>query len=103
MTTVADNMRQYTKREVEQAKTARELMARLGYPSSQATIDMLDAGVTNCAVTKQDVRNADAIFGSSAWLITFLGNCQGLIGYFSETEIFIFLSLSFGRYRHFWL
>ena len=26
---------------------------------------MLDAGVSNCAVTKQDVRNADAIFGSS--------------------------------------
>ena len=44
VTTVADNMRQYTKREVEQAKTARELMARLGYPSSQATIYMLDIG-----------------------------------------------------------
>ena len=26
---------------------------------------MLDAGLTHCAVTKQDVRNADAIFGSS--------------------------------------
>jgi hypothetical protein len=32
------NMRQYTKREVAQAKTARQLMARLGYASSQATI-----------------------------------------------------------------
>jgi Reverse transcriptase (RNA-dependent DNA polymerase) len=65
VTTVADNMRQYTKREVDQAKTARELMARLGHASSQATIDMLDAGMSNCTVTKQDVRNADAIFGSS--------------------------------------
>ena len=65
VTTVADNMRQYTKREVNQAKAARELMARLGYASSQATIDMLDAGMSNCDVTKQDVRNADAIFGSS--------------------------------------
>ena len=35
VTTVADNMRQYTKREVDQAKVARELMARLGYPSTQ--------------------------------------------------------------------
>ena len=26
---------------------------------------MLDAGVAHCDVTKQDVRNADAIFGSS--------------------------------------
>ena len=50
LTTVADNMRQYTKREVEQAKTARELMARLGYPSSQVMIDMLDASASNCAV-----------------------------------------------------
>ena len=64
VTTVADNMRQYTKREVAQAKTARELMARLGYASSQPTIDMLDAGVSHCDVTKQDARNADAIYGS---------------------------------------
>ena len=63
--TVADNMRQYTKREVGQASNARQLMARLAHASSQATIDMLDAGVTHCDVTKQDVRNADAIFGSS--------------------------------------
>jgi hypothetical protein len=65
VTTVADNMRQCSKREVEQAKAARELMAPPGYSSSQTTIEMLDAGIANCSVTKQDVRNADAIFGSS--------------------------------------
>jgi hypothetical protein len=43
---------------------ARELMARLRYASSQATIDMIDAGMSHCDVTKQDNRNADAIFGS---------------------------------------
>lgn len=63
--TVADNMRQYTKREVNQATNARELMARLAHASSQGTIGMLDTGLVNCDVTKQDVRNADAIFGSS--------------------------------------
>ena len=47
VTTVADNMRQYTKREVTQAKTALELMARLGYALSQATIDMLDASMSH--------------------------------------------------------
>ena len=52
VTTVADNMRQHTKREVAQAKTACELMALLGYASSQATIDMIDAGVSHCDVTK---------------------------------------------------
>ena len=63
--TVTDNMRNYTKREVTQASNARELMARLAHSSSQATIDMLDSGVANCVVTKQDVRNADAIYGPS--------------------------------------
>ena len=63
--TIESNMRQYTKREVGQASHARELMARLAHASSQATIDMLDAGLTHCDITKQDVRNADAIFGSS--------------------------------------
>ena len=61
VTTVADIMRQYIKQEVVQAKTARELMAHLGYASPQATVNM-----SKCDVTKQDVRvrNADAIFGS---------------------------------------
>ena len=39
--TVADNMRQYTKREVTQATNARELMARLAHASSQETIGMV--------------------------------------------------------------
>ena len=38
--TVADNIRQYTKREVHQATNARELMARLAHASSQGTIGM---------------------------------------------------------------
>ena len=63
--TIESNMRQYTKREVGQASHARELMARLAHASSQATIDMIEAGLTHCDITKQDVRNADAIFGSS--------------------------------------
>lgn len=63
--TVAENMRQYTTREVLQAQQARELMCRLGHASSQSTVAMLNAGVFNCKVTPQDVKNADAIFGMS--------------------------------------
>ena len=63
--TIESNMCQYTKRDVGQASHARELMARLAHASSQATIDMLDSGLTNCDIMKEDVRNADAIFGSS--------------------------------------
>ena len=58
-------MRDYTKREVGRASHARELMSRLAHTSSQATIDMLDSRLKHCDITKQDVRNADAIFGSS--------------------------------------
>ena len=66
LTTVEQNMRRYTKREVEQAREARELMARLAYPTSKTMVDMIQSGgLLNCAVTAQDVRNADAIFGMS--------------------------------------
>ena len=51
--TVADNMRQYTKREVNQATNARELMARLAHASSQATIGMLDTGRA-CIISGND-------------------------------------------------
>ena len=63
--TIESNMRQYTKREVGHASHARKVMARLAHASSQATIDILDSGLTHCDITKQNVRNADAIFGSS--------------------------------------
>lgn len=65
VTTVAGNMQNYTKREVAQARTARELMHSLAHTSSAAMIDMIDAGILTCTVTKTDVRNADAIFGPS--------------------------------------
>ena len=63
--TVAENLRRYTKREVAGAEAAREMMARLGHASTQETIDMLQSGVLDCAVTKEDVRRADVIFGHS--------------------------------------
>ena len=51
ITTVADNMRNYTPREVSQARSARQLMISLAHASSAATIDMLNAGILNCSVT----------------------------------------------------
>ena len=62
ITTVANNMRNYTPREVPQARAARQLMLNLAHASSAATMDMLDSGILNCTV---DIRNADAIFGPS--------------------------------------
>ena len=65
ITTVANNMRNYTPREVSQARAARQLMLNLAHASSAAIMDMLDSGIVNCTVTKMDIRNADAIFGPS--------------------------------------
>ena len=48
VTTTADNMRNYTIREVSQAPSARQLMMSLAHASSTAMIDKLDAGILNC-------------------------------------------------------
>lgn len=63
--TVQDNLRRYTTREVNQAKKAKELQRRLGFPSARSTIQILSKGIVNCDVTTADVRNADAIYGTS--------------------------------------
>jgi hypothetical protein len=63
--TVDDNMRRYTKREVEEARLAREFMRLLSHSSSAGAIAVINKGVINCPVTAVSVRNADAIFGPS--------------------------------------
>ena len=62
LTTVAENMQQYTKAEVKSAIEARRLLANLGSPASAAAADAVSR-MTNTTVTAQDVRRADAIFG----------------------------------------
>ena len=64
--TVADNMRNYTVREVAQAKQAVDLASRLlGHASQGAVLNILNGGVLNCRVTPTDVKNARLIFGKS--------------------------------------
>jgi hypothetical protein len=64
ITTVANNMVRYTKREVFSAKKARELLARLGHPSVENAIAMLRDG-TGFTVTPYDFQVANAIWGAS--------------------------------------
>jgi hypothetical protein len=59
---VAQNMVQYTKREVIGAKKSRELLARLGYPSVENAIAMLRDG-SGFDVTPYDFQVADTIWG----------------------------------------
>ena len=64
--TVAENEAKYNKREVSFAKSARELVRRLGYPSDADMIEMLSAGaLIECPVNAQDVTRANDIYGSA--------------------------------------
>jgi hypothetical protein len=62
VTTVAQNLVKYTKREVLGARKARELLARLGYPSVENAIAMLRDG-SGFDVTPYDFQVPDAIWG----------------------------------------
>ena len=62
--TVSDNLKLYTKREIEGADAAMEMFKRLGYPSQNSLVRMIRGGVlTNCGVTEKDVERAILIYG----------------------------------------
>ena len=44
VTTIEDNMRRFTKREIAQAAAAKELLARMGYPPVEMAIAMIRGG-----------------------------------------------------------
>ena len=60
--TVQDNLKLFTKREIGQAHKAREMLARMGYPSVRDAIDMVSSGA-NFEVSGKDFQVADAIWG----------------------------------------
>ena len=62
VTTVEDNMRKFTKREIASAAAARELLARMGYPPVEMAIAMIRGG-NNFSVSETDFRNAHTIWG----------------------------------------
>lgn len=62
--TVTENEKQYSKREVEQAKLARNVSDRLGHPSTQQLVKMINSGsILNCPITADDVIRANDIYG----------------------------------------
>ena len=60
--TVRGNMEKYSKREVASAGEARELLARMGYPSVENAIAMIK-GADNMKVSERDFRVAHDIWG----------------------------------------
>lgn len=62
--TVAQNEQLYTKREVEDARKAREIMKQLAYPSIKDMVAMIKNGViVNLPITVHDVYRAFRIYG----------------------------------------
>lgn len=62
MTTVVENTAAFSKREVERARRARELLARMGFPNIEQAMSIVNAG-SNFEVTARDFQIADAIWG----------------------------------------
>jgi len=72
ISTVEENISEFTKREVEKAKAARQLQARLGYPSVSDQLENIKSGrILNSPVTRQDFENAIRIWGKN------LGSLKG--------------------------
>ena len=70
MSTVLENEKLYSKREVEAAKKARTFQKRLGYAPSNGIIDLISAGgIKNAPVTEHDMRRADSIYGKDASIL----------------------------------
>jgi len=63
VTTVAENLRRYTRREIVDMSRAAEFMRRMGHITSTAAIKVLNKGVQNCPVTATAVRNNEAAHG----------------------------------------
>ena len=62
VSTVSENMSKFTKREIESAGKAKELLARMGYPSVDSAMSILRSG-NNFSVSENDFRIAHQIWG----------------------------------------
>ncbi len=64
ITTIRNNYKGYTKKEIAQANEARRAMAKIGHPTEKEFTGMIHhKTITNCPITDQDISNANAIFG----------------------------------------
>lgn len=62
VTTVEQNLRAFTEREIERARAARELMVRMGFPSAAMAMSIVNSG-SNFDISSRDFRVAEAIWG----------------------------------------
>ena len=62
VTTVEQNLRAFTKREIDRARSARELMARMGFPSVVTAMSIVNSG-SNFDISARDFQVAESIWG----------------------------------------
>ena len=61
VTSVSQNLQQYTIREQAQAAKAKELSKAMGYPGPKSLIDMINQGaIINCPVSAKDIARANS-------------------------------------------
>ncbi|KAL7469296.1 LOW QUALITY PROTEIN: hypothetical protein ACHAXS_009566 [Conticribra weissflogii] len=62
--TVRGNFEGYTKKEVVQARNAREALAKVGHPTEREFGELVHHNmIANCPINNQDITNANKIFG----------------------------------------
>jgi len=62
--TVVENMEHFSKKEIERAKTARELYIKIGRPSRKSFIHIVNNNlIRECPITCDDINRAEHIFG----------------------------------------
>ncbi len=62
--TVAENKAKYTVDDYNRAEKARTIQRRIGRPNTQRFMELAGRGrIKNCDVTRQDIVNAEDIFG----------------------------------------
>ena len=62
VTTVEQNLNAFTKREIERARSARELMGRMGFPAVDMAMSIVNSG-SNFDISARDFQVAEAIWG----------------------------------------
>jgi hypothetical protein len=64
LNTVSENKAKYTISDYQRAEKARTTQRRIGRPSTKRYLELADKGrILNCDVTRQDILNAEHIFG----------------------------------------
>ena len=82
ITTVENNKSKFSNRDYLRALEARKLLCRIGRPSQQTFLKILDGNlIPNCPVTRRDALNAQLIFGPD------LGSLKGKTVRATSTEV----------------